>query len=170
MDPDIAAKVQFTNNTEDLCKFIDRSKLTKNMGGDEDWKYKFVEPKEDENSKMEDTTTRDALMKERREIGEEFLTATGEWIEAAKSKDASKVQSAASQRTYLAERLRVNHWKLDPYTRARLQLDRTNVIQPEGKIDFYPTEASANGTSKASDVQHLERISGNGVQTTVSAN
>ncbi|KAJ5094706.1 hypothetical protein N7456_010567 [Penicillium angulare] len=169
MDPDIAAKVQFTNSADDLAKFIDRSKLPKNVGGDENWEYKYVEPKEGENATMEDTTTRDALSRERQEIGEEFLTATTEWIAAAKANDKTKVQSAASQRTYLAERLRVNHWKLDPYTRARLYLDRTGVIQPEGKIDFYPQPGTTNGTSKTSEIQHVEKLNGNGVPTTVSA-
>ncbi|KAJ5731655.1 uncharacterized protein N7483_006163 [Penicillium malachiteum] len=175
MDPDIAAKVQFTNSGNDLAKFIDRSKLPKGVGGDEDWEYKYIEPKEDENLVMEDTTTRDALIRERQQIGEEFLAATTEWNSAAKAKDKTKTQSAASQRTYLAERLRVNHWKLDPYTRARLCLDRMRVIQPGGKVDFYPKEeevkaeeASSNGTSKTLEVQHLENLNGNGVQTTVS--
>ncbi|KAJ6015183.1 hypothetical protein N7540_009774 [Penicillium herquei] len=175
MDPDIAAKVQFTNSANDLAKFIDRCKLPKGVGGDADWEYKYIEPNEDENVMMEDTTTRDALIRERQQIGEEFLAATTEWNAAAKAKDKTKVQSAASQRTYLAERLRVNHWKLDPYTRARLCLDRMRVIQPGGKVDFYPKEeevkaeeAATNEMSKTSEVQHLENLNGNGVQTTVS--
>ncbi|KAJ5914534.1 hypothetical protein N7504_003417 [Penicillium tannophilum] len=169
MDPDIAAKVQFTSSAADLTKFIDRSKLPKGVGGDENWEYKYIEPKEDENARMEDTTTRDALLRERQQIGEEFLTATAEWNEAAKAKDKTKVQAAASQRTFLAERLRVNHWKTDPYIRARLYLDRAGVIQEGGKVDFYPTEAATNGTSKASAVEHLEKVNGNGIPTTVSA-
>lgn len=169
MDPDIAAKVQFTSSADDLTKFIDRSKLPKGVGGDENWEYKYIEPKEGENDRMEDTTTRDALLRERLQIGEEFLTATAEWNDAAKAKDKTKVQTAASQRTFLAERLRVNHWKTDPYTRARLYLDRAGVIQEGGKVDFYPTEVTTNGTSKASAVEHLEKVNGNGVPTTVSA-
>ncbi|KAJ5924188.1 hypothetical protein N7466_008375 [Penicillium verhagenii] len=168
MDPDIAAKVQFTNSADDLTKFIDRSKLPKGVGGDENWEYKYIEPKEGENKAMEDTTTRDALLRERLQIGEEFLTATAEWIEAAKAKDKSKIQSAASERTFLAERLRVNHWKMDPYIRARLCLDRMGVIQEGGKVDFYPKETT-NGSSKASEIEHLEKVNGNGIQTAVSA-
>lgn len=172
MDPDIAAKVQFTNSAADLEKFIARDQLVEEVGGAEKWKYEYIEPDEKENAIMEDTTTRDALIRERQQIGEEFLAATCEWNEAAKSKDKSKIQSAASQRAYLAERLRVNHWKLDPYTRARLCLDRMRVIQKDGKIDFYPKEVEIEEkpqeTGKSLDTQHLESVNGNGAEAIVS--
>ncbi|KAJ5146668.1 hypothetical protein N7526_000020 [Penicillium atrosanguineum] len=168
MDPDIAAKVQFTNSAADLEKFIARDQLLEEVGGAEKWKYEYIEPKENENAIMEDTTTRDALVSERQQIGEEFLAATSEWNEATKSNDKSKIQSAESQRAYLAERLRVNHWKLDPYARARLCLDRMGVIQKDGKIDFYPNETvveeKPQETSKTSGTQHLESVNGNGAQ------
>lgn len=172
MDPDIAAKVNFTNSVADLEKFIARDQLVTEIGGTEEWTYEYIEPNENENAMMEDTTTRDALLNERQQIGEEFLAATSEWIEAAKSKDKSKIQSAESQRAYLAERLRVNHWKVDPYVRARLCLDRMRVIQDGGKIDFYPKdveiEEKLEEASKMLEVTHLESVNGNGTQTTVS--
>ncbi|CEO59582.1 hypothetical protein PMG11_04255 [Penicillium brasilianum] len=172
MDPDIAAKVNFTNNTNDLTKFINRDQLVEELGGNEKWKYEYIEPEENENHKMEDTTTRDALTRERQQIGEEFLAATSEWIEAAKSNDKTKIQAAESQRAYLAERLRVNHWKLDPYTRARLCLDRERVIQEDGHIDFYPKEEEFVETkpvevTKTSEVEHLESVSSSTAQATV---
>ncbi|KAJ5100109.1 hypothetical protein N7532_007110 [Penicillium argentinense] len=171
MDPDIAAKVHFTNSVNDLEKFISRDQIVKELGGAEDWEYEYIEPEENENATMEDTTTRDALIRERQQIGEEFLGATSDWIEAAKSKDNTKVQSAASQRAYLAERLRVNYWKLDPYVRARLCLDRMRVIQKDGKVDFYPKEGEIEETKeplKTAETQHLESVNGNAIQTPVS--
>ncbi|KAF3398017.1 hypothetical protein F1880_006503 [Penicillium rolfsii] len=170
MDPDIAAKVNFTN-TNDLTKFIARDQLVEELGGTEKWKYEYIEPEENENQKMEDTTTRDALIRERQQIGEEFLAATSDWIEAAKAKDKTNAQAAESQRAYLAERLRVNHWKLDPYTRARLCLDRERVIQDGGKINFYPkadefVEAKPVELIKNSEIEHLERVNGSSAQTT----
>lgn len=170
MDPDIAAKVQFTNSVSDLEKFISRDRIVKELGGSEDWEYKYIEPAENENATMEDTTTRDALTRERQQIGEEFLDSTSEWIDAAKSKDKTTTQSAASQRTYLAERLRVNYWKLDPYVRARLCLDRMQVIQKNGMVNFYPGESEIEETKespKASEFHHLESINGNATQTPV---
>ena len=166
MDPEIAAKVQFTNSVADLEKFIPRDQIVKEMGGAEDWSYEYIEPSAEENSRMDDITTRDALKAERQSIGEEFLLATATWIDASKSKDASKIQSSESERGYLVERLRVNHWKLDPYVRARLCLDRMRVIQQGGKIDFYPKDAPVESEDaiKASNVEHLERVNGTVVQ------
>ncbi|KAJ6118059.1 hypothetical protein N7471_013936 [Penicillium samsonianum] len=161
MDPEIAAKVEFTNSVADLEKFIPRDQIVEEMGGDEKWSYEYVEPTSTENSKMDDTTTRDALKGERQAIGEEFLAVTSGWISATKSKDARKLQSSESKRAYLAERLRVNHWKLDPYVRARLLLDRTKVIQDGGKVEFYPKKVPMESeieTTKALDVEHLERV------------
>jgi hypothetical protein len=115
---------------------------------------------------MDDTTTREALRAERQNIGDEFLAATSAWIDASKSKDTPKIQASESERDYLVERLRVNHWKLDPYVRARLCLDRMNVIQEGGKIDFYPKHVSEIDVdvSKASKVEHLEKVKGTIVQ------
>ncbi|OQE41448.1 hypothetical protein PENCOP_c005G05727 [Penicillium coprophilum] len=160
MDPEIAAKVVFTNTVADLEKFIPRDQIMEEMGGDEKWSYKYVEPSYIENSKMDDTTTRNALKGERQAIGEEFLAATSRWISATKAKDAANLRSSESERAYLAERLRVNYWKLDPYVRARLHLDRTKVIQDGGKVDFYPGLVMENGVemAKVLDVEHLERI------------
>lgn len=160
MDPEIAAKVEFTNNVADLEKFIPRGQIVEEMGGDEKWSYEYVEPDSTENSRMDDATTRDALESERQAIGEAFLAATSGWINATKLKDATKLQSSESERAYLAERLRVNHWKLDPYVRARLLLDRTNVIQEGGKIEFYPEKVPMEcdiETTKALGVEHLEQ-------------
>lgn len=171
MDPDIAAKVAFTNSTDDLEKFIPRDQIVEELGGNEKWKYEYIEPDAKENDKMNDTTTRDALLAEREQIGEEFLSATSSWIEASKSKDANKVQASERQRAFLAERLRVNHWKLDPYVRARLCLDRMRVIQEGGKINFYPKDTPAENVTevaKASEVKHLESVDGNPAQATVS--
>lgn len=171
MDPDIAAKVQFTNNVSDLEKFISRDQIVKELGGSENWEYKYIEPEENENATMEDATTRNALTRERQQIGEEFLTSTSEWIDAAKSNDKTKTQSAASQRTYLAERLRVNYWKLDPYVRARLCLDRMRVIKDDGNVNFYPKEGDlekAKDSPKISEFHHVESINGNVAQAPVS--
>jgi hypothetical protein len=168
MDPEIAAKVEFTNSVADLEKFIPREQIVEEVGGDEKWSYEYVEPSSSENSKMGDTTTRDALKGERQAIGEEFLAATSGWISAAKLKDTTKLQSIESERAYLAERLRVNYWKLDPYIRARLLLDRTKVIQGGGKVEFYPREVPVESDiemNKALDVEHLERIDNTALST-----
>lgn len=167
MDPEIAAKVQFTNSVADLERFILPNRIVQELGGNEQWEYQYAEPSSKENLKMSDTITRDALKAERQTIGEDFLAATSSWIDASKSKDASQVQSSKSERAYLAERLRVNHWRLDPYVRARLYLDRTGVIGEGGKIDVYPKNGSVDNEDgkRTLDIEHLERVEGTKAQT-----
>ena len=65
LDPVVAAKIHFTKNREDLEKFIPPNQIMKELGGAEDWEYEYVEVKEGENNKMEDTATRDKLISER---------------------------------------------------------------------------------------------------------
>lgn len=159
MDPVIVSKVHFTYSAKDLGKFIDMDKLPKEMGGTEDWTYKYVEPAEGENALMEDTATRDTLQAERLKIGEELLQSTSQWIKAGGEKNKEEEKALQKQREEQIERLRANYWKIDPYTRGRNTLDRTNVIQSGGKVDFYPTEESIPPITemKALDIEHVER-------------
>ncbi|KAL4918307.1 CRAL-TRIO domain-containing protein [Aspergillus aurantiobrunneus] len=158
MDPVIVSKVHFTYSAKDLSKFIDMDKLPKELGGDEDWKYEYQEPVEGENALMDDTATRDALQAERIKIGEELLQSTSKWIKAGGEKKPEDVKASQAQREDIIERLRLNYWKIDPYTRGRNTLDRTNVIQSGGKVDFYPSNAEPPVAEiKALDIEHVER-------------
>ncbi|KAL3470555.1 CRAL-TRIO domain-containing protein [Aspergillus californicus] len=158
MDPVIVSKVHFTYSAKDLGKFIDMDKLPKEMGGNEDWTYKYMEPTEGENALMEDTATRDALQAERLKIGEEILRSTSQWIKAGGEHKPEDVKAFQAKREAIIEQLRLNYWKTDPYTRGRTTLDRSNVIQPGGKVDFYPSSTSPPVTElKALEIEHVER-------------
>ncbi|KAL3460083.1 CRAL-TRIO domain-containing protein [Aspergillus heterothallicus] len=138
MDPRIVEKTIFTRTVEDLERYIDRDQIIAELGGNEDWKYEYIEPDPDENRAMEDYATRDILLAERQSIGEEFLVATSRWISASRGDDRVGLQEAITHRERLIEQIRVNYWDLDPYVRARNNLDRTGVIQEGGWIDMYP--------------------------------
>ncbi|KAI9368545.1 CRAL-TRIO domain-containing protein [Aspergillus egyptiacus] len=158
MDPVIVSKVHFTNSAKDLSKFIDMDKLPKELGGEEDYKYEYMEPAEGENALMDDTATRDALQAERTKIGEELLRATSQWLKASAEKKQEEVKAIQAKRDDLIEQLRVNYWNLDPYVRGRNILDRTNVIQHGGKVEFYPSSATPPVAElKALDIEHVER-------------
>ncbi|KAL5339038.1 CRAL-TRIO domain-containing protein [Aspergillus crustosus] len=158
MDPVIVSKVHFTYGAKDLVKFIDNDKLPKEFGGEEDWNYEWQEPVEGENALMEDTATRDALQAERIKIGEELLRSTSQWIKAGGEKNQDEVKALQAKREDIIEQLRVNYWKTDPYTRGRNCLDRTNIIQAGGKVDYYPSEISPPVAElKALEIEHVER-------------
>ena len=138
MDPVVASKVHFTKSVADLDKFISRTQIPRELKGDEDWQYEYVEPKKDENAIMEDTTIRDSLMYDRMMIGIRMLTATAAWISATTfaegKEDPAVVDELKSRRNAVIEEFRVNYWNLDPYVRARALIDRTGVLKEGGVV------------------------------------
>ncbi|GKT63739.1 CRAL/TRIO domain-containing protein [Colletotrichum tofieldiae] len=140
LDPVVAAKVHFTNNVKEMSEFIEPSHILKELDGQEDWDYKYVEPIAGENDKMKDTATRDTLVSGREDLIHEYEETTLQWIKEA---GTDKEPAVKAQREELARKLRDDYWKLDPYIRAKCFLDRTGVIQEGGKIDMYSKGATA---------------------------
>lgn len=140
LDPVVASKVHFTNNVDDLQEFIPRSQIISELGGDEKWEYKYIEPVPGENAAMEDMTKRKDLMAQRQKQVEEYEHKTFEWLQG---------KDTRSDRDAISKALAENYWQLDPHIRARHLLDRTGVIQPGGALDYYPSEASKKIPTKA---------------------
>ncbi|GAD99721.1 CRAL/TRIO domain protein [Paecilomyces variotii No. 5] len=149
LDPVVAAKVHFINDARGLEKLIPREHILKELGGEEDWEYEYIDPEPHENDKHRDSTTRDTLLAERRLLGDELFETTTTWISAGQCLD---------RRNEIIEKLRDNYWRLDPYVRSRNILDRTGVIKKGGKIEFYPVmgQLQAGEEPKAMDVEHIE--------------
>ena len=137
LDPVVAGKVHFTYGKADLEKFIAPENLIKELGGDEDWEYKYEEPVAGENDLMKDTETRDRILKERRAIADQYEAATREWVDNA-------TDEVRAKRKDLAEQLRVNYWQLDPYVRARSLYDRQGNFQGgKAPTKWYPHQKTA---------------------------
>lgn len=154
MDPVVASKVHFTNNVEEMEEFVPRCQIPKDLGGDENWSYHYVEPAANENETMKDSETTDKLMAERRDIVKEYEKATLEWIDHSSPSEALEIKAT---RHKLAAALKEDYWKLDPYIRARSLYDRIGMIQPGGKICFYPTTTqAATAVPNTNGVQRVE--------------
>ncbi|PYH91522.1 CRAL/TRIO domain protein [Aspergillus ellipticus CBS 707.79] len=147
LDPVVASKIQFTKNVQDLEKFIPKDRIMKELDGDENWAYKYIEAQPDENKTKEDTAKRDELLAERKQLSEELQALTIEWIASTMKKDDEAVKATVEKRNKLIEQLRTQYWVLDPYVRATSLYDRLNVIQGGGKIEFYPTESKVAGNA-----------------------
>lgn len=130
LDPVVAAKVHFTSNFTELTEFVDKSRAMKELEGEEDWEYKYVEPREGENDRMKDTAKKEEILKDREVLVKEYENSTLRWIEGDKDQSEKRKDIAAG--------LARNYWQLDPYVRARTLYDRLGVLGPEGKLDFYP--------------------------------
>ncbi|OOG00460.1 hypothetical protein ASPCADRAFT_401445 [Aspergillus carbonarius ITEM 5010] len=151
LDPVVASKIQFTKNVQDLEKFIPKDRIMKELDGDEDWAYQYVEPQPDENKLQEDTAKRDEMVAERQQLAQDLQDVTIEWISSTKKKDESTAKAVVDKRKGLIERLRAQYWELDPYARATSLYDRLDVIQGGGKIEFYPTKSKVDGNALSGD-------------------
>ena len=137
LDPVVAAKVHFTKNVEELSHFIPLDHISQDMGGKEAYSYSYIPPEKGENVQLENTSVRDELTKQRAGLVKDYEAVTQRWLHGDKE--------AESRRRKLTEGLRTGYWELDPYLRARTLYDRTGVINPGGKLNFYPSKPSANG-------------------------
>jgi len=144
LDPVVAGKIHFTDSVKDLEEFIPRSQIIKELGGDEDWEYKYIDPTPGENDAMKEDAPREKLLKERHDHVLEYQKKTFQWIALGTGQEAEKVKA---ERHVLARKLDENYWKLDPYIRARTYYDRYGMISKDGKINFYPPPPSEPETS-----------------------
>ncbi|KAF5543223.1 CSR1-phosphatidylinositol transfer [Fusarium mexicanum] len=151
LDPVVAAKVHFTNNRAELEEFIAPDHLIKELEGDENWEYKYIEPTAGENDKMKDTQTRDRLLTDREGLVKKFEHTTREWI---RHPDGEQGKQLKAEREKIAKLLKEDYWNLDPYIRARTLYDRQGAIQTDGKTDWYSLKppAAAGASTSADDL------------------
>ena len=131
-------KSHFTSDVHDLEQYIPKSQIIKELGGDEDWEYKYIEPIIGENALMKEEAPRIKLEQERQQDVLTYQTKTFDWI-------ANSSLEVKKERDELAHKLNTNYWQLDPYIRARTLYDRTGMIERGGKINFYPAKKAVNG-------------------------
>ncbi|KAL8869375.1 MAG: hypothetical protein Q9174_004319 [Haloplaca sp. 1 TL-2023] len=143
LDPVVASKVHFTQNLEELEQFIEKSRIIKELGGDDPFEYRYVEPRDGENERLSDEGTRQRLLDERASVVKEYEAMTHEWT--VNSQDGTTLQQ---KRNDLAERLRSGYWQLDPYVRARSIYDRLGLIGESGIIRYYDEVAAPNADRK----------------------
>lgn len=134
LDPVVANKVHFAGSIDELDQYIPKDRAPKELGGNEDWEWKWPEPVPGEDDHMKDTAAKEKILTERNELIKSYEEETMAWCQ-----DKDKGEG----RPRLAQRLAENYWRLDPYVRAHTPYDRTGVILPDGKVDFYPKKGSA---------------------------
>jgi len=150
LDPVVAAKIHFTNNLSDLAQHIPKQNILKDLGGGDDFTFKYEEPKPGENDRLADTATREKLEAKHWTLFEEYEAATSDWLQHPPSD--SRFADTMAKRNEVAEKIRIHYWQLDPYIRARTVYDRTGVINEGGRIDFYPYRTDKTGVSEQSQI------------------
>lgn len=142
LDPVVAAKVHFTNNKAELQEFIEPGHILKELGGDENWEYQYVEPIAGENDLMKDTETKTNLVNTREKLIKDYEEATIQWIQ-----NPEGAKDIFAKRNNLATELRDNYWRVDPYIRARSLYDRQGILQGAAEAKWYE---AANGKADTS--------------------
>ena len=153
LDPVVAGKVHFAKTIDELSNYVPRSQIPTELGGDEKWEYKYPEPVPGENDKMADEKPKQELQSERQQIVDKYETTVLEWVHAG---DSVPAEEKRKERDAVAEQLRQNYWRLDPYVRARSLYDRAGVLLDGGKLEFYgnapePAVAPTKATETSAD-------------------
>ncbi|KAF3005034.1 hypothetical protein E8E13_009124 [Curvularia kusanoi] len=159
LDPVVAGKVSFVKNVDELSKFVPRDQIPTDLGGDEDWVFKYPEPVPGENDTMKDTATRQKIEADRAQIVHRYESAVLEWVSAGSSTQTDALDQRRKERDTIAEDLRKNYWVLDPYVRARTLYDRMGVISQGGQLAFYPGKGAAEPAAAAAATTAPARVS-----------
>lgn len=111
----------------------------------------FQEPVSGEDDALEDKGSLAELQVERAETVKRYEDLTRAWINELPEPSAGETHNALEvlsnskikvERLDVAKSLREGYWKMDKYIRGRTYYDRTGVIGPGGRIDFYSLKAA----------------------------
>ncbi|PGH10225.1 hypothetical protein AJ79_05480 [Helicocarpus griseus UAMH5409] len=148
LDPVVASKVHFTANHEELENYIANDSIPKDLGGNDDYEYEYIEPQEGENDLLKDTAKANELKEQRHKIIDELQKQTLTWINSA-STATDKGEEIKKQRQETAEKLGEFYWTLDPYIRARSIYDRIKEAEEAAAAAAAPKVEEAKATETA---------------------
>ncbi|KAH8688789.1 hypothetical protein BGW36DRAFT_309706 [Talaromyces proteolyticus] len=177
MNDSLVSKVHFTKTVEDLERFIPRENIPADLGGLDAYHYRYIEP--DTTDKVESlpldtySPTREFLLNQRQRIASDLLDTTRLWLQTSAMRDRIGTAIQQDRRAELIEDLRMNYWRVDPFIRARSQLDREGVIVGDGigTINIYPHLVARDESILSSSSLTLDdRNHDSGIATDGSAN
>lgn len=140
LDPVVASKVNFAKNVTELEKFVPRAQIPKELDGEDPYSYTYVEPVVGENAT--DETLKATLESEKQELVGKYERIVLDWI--AEGDAGKSLDDRRKERDAVAEALRTNYWKLDPYVRAKSLYDRIGLVGEAGTLHFYPEREKEN--------------------------
>lgn len=137
LDPVVRDKIKFSSKAKDLEELVPASKIRKGMGGTMDWDWDYIEPQAGENDLMKDTKSRSKIEAEMKELTDKFEEATQEWFETTSKDDENP--DLAYRREVLAKQIRLKHYQLQPFNRAKNIYQRAGIMTMDGTVTWeYP--------------------------------
>ncbi|KAJ2822045.1 phosphatidylinositol transfer protein csr1 [Coemansia furcata] len=119
LDPVIAKRTFIAKDIDQLSKFVDRSQIMVDMGGELKYSYSFDYPTEEDNAQMFDAEGRQQAEESLKDAVSAFEKETNAWVSGSGTNSynvKSRIDAAASFGDAAL--------KLDPYIRARFATDR----------------------------------------------
>jgi hypothetical protein len=110
LNPVVHKKIAFTKNKKELMEFIDAGRLPKNIGGTEEWIWKYTDPTPAATVKFNDTTGKQEHLDAVNVIRTKFDAKTKEWVKS----DSEVIQR---DRDILEAELRIASIEVDAYVR-----------------------------------------------------
>ncbi|WFD20510.1 hypothetical protein MCAP1_002756 [Malassezia caprae] len=148
MDPEVQAKIKFSNKAHELEEYVPRSRFRKGMGGTLDWDWSYPEPEPGENVLQKDTETRVQIQREYRALCTQFEDATQAWIKGDESMDY--------RRDVLSRQLRLKYYQMAPFVRAVTVYSRTKVLRNDFTVQWtYP---QLNGPVQSQTVNERHNV------------
>ncbi|CDK25721.1 unnamed protein product [Kuraishia capsulata CBS 1993] len=127
LDPVVASKIVFTKNTSDLEKVIDIKHIPKELGGDDDFEWKYLEPTPSLNGlQSSDNDALERITQERKNLTKLFLDATVEWVASPDKESSAK---ALKKKIELGKKISDNYRELDGHIRNRNIYDRIGTLK-----------------------------------------
>lgn len=132
LDPVVASKINFTRNTKDLNKFITPPNLTKDLGGEDSFQYKYIPPSKADLKKPKDALYEE-LNEERKLLIEEFIQLTIKWIESDTQESSNRFKN---DKILIGRELANNYIDIYPYLVNRTFYHKIHTIDPQ-KFDIF---------------------------------
>lgn len=126
LDPVVASKINFTKSVEDMEKWISKDQILKEMGGEDDYDWEYLEPNSKDNGLKEVDEAKFKQVKEQREkLLDEFTQKTIQWIE---SKTPEESKALHNERLSISKKLSENYTIYDGFVRNRGIYDRLGYV------------------------------------------
>lgn len=132
LDPVVANKIVFVKTYDDLANYFSDDLIPKSVGGTNEFVYKYVEPTEEESSKMKDLETKKKHVDQQQHLMDEYVKETVKWIEAGTDEAATK--TTREKKLAIAKEMYKVYWEADEYIRARSIIDRTGELDVFAKL------------------------------------
>ncbi|EST07337.2 CRAL-TRIO domain protein [Kalmanozyma brasiliensis GHG001] len=137
LDPVVRDKIKFSSKAKDLEELIPPSKIRKGMGGTMDWDWDYVEPQAGENDILKDKKSRSKIEGEMKELTDEFEKVTKEWFDTTDTDEENP--DLNYRREVLGKQIRLKHYQLQPFVRAKNVYQRTGIMTMDGTVTWeYP--------------------------------